>query len=46
MLMDLHGRYRPAAEGLHSLPLDCSTDELIDAIGTASAGRALLACDA
>ena len=31
----------PAPEGAYALPLDCSTDELIDAIGTVSARRAL-----
>jgi DNA-binding NarL/FixJ family response regulator len=34
-------RHRPAPESSYDLPLDCSTDELIDAIVTVSARRAL-----
>jgi len=41
-------RHRPAPDGSYGLPLDCSTDELIDAIGTVSVRRAptLAASDA
>ena len=40
MLREAHG---PAADIAYCLPLDCSTDELIDAIGTVSGQRALTA---